>query len=65
MEEESYVMRELMQLDEKYKIPIVLHEIEGYSAKEIGEMLDLTETNVRNRLFRGKAVLRKKLEGGI
>ena len=65
MEEESQVMRELMQLDEKYRIPIVLHEIEGYSAKEIGEMLDLSETNVRNRLFRGKAVLRKRLEGGI
>ena len=65
MEEESQVMRELMQLDEKYRIPIVLYEIEGYSAKEIGEMLDLSETNVRNRLFRGKAVLRKRLEGGI
>ena len=64
-EEESQVMSELMQLDEKYRIPIVLHEIEGYSAKEIGKMLDLSETNVRNRLFRGKAVLRKKLEGVV
>ena len=63
--EESQVMSELMQLDEKYRIPIVLHEIEGYSAKEIGKMLDLSETNVRNRLFRGKAVLRKKLEGVV
>lgn len=63
VEEESQVMSELMQLDEKYRIPIVLHEIEGYSAKEIGKILDLSETNVRNRLFRGKAVLRKKLEG--
>lgn len=58
-------MSELMQLDEKYRIPIVLHEIEGYSAKEIGKILDLSETNVRNRLFRGKAVLREKLEGVI
>ena len=63
VEAESHVMSELMQLDEKYRIPIVLHEIEGYSAKEIGKMLKLSETNVRNRLFRGKAVLRKKLEG--
>lgn len=60
--EESPVMSELMQLDEKYRIPIVLHELEGYSAKEIGKILDLSETNVRNRLFRGKAVLRKRLE---
>lgn len=65
MEEESQIMNELMQLDEKYRIPIILHEIEGYSAKEIGKILDLSETNVRNRLFRGKAVLRKKLEGVV
>ena len=65
MEEESQIMSELMQLDEKYRIPIILHEIEGYSAKEIGKILDLSETNVRNRLFRGKAVLRKKLEGVV
>ncbi len=63
VEEEAQVMSELVQLDEKYRIPIVLHEIEGYSAKEIGKILDLSETNVRNRIFRGKAVLRKRLEG--
>lgn len=62
-DEESMVMAELMALDEKYRIPIVLHEIEGYSAREIGQMLGLTETNVRNRIFRGKSVLRKRLKG--
>lgn len=61
--EESSVMLELMQLDEKYRIPIVLHEIEGYSAKEIARILGLSETNVGNRIFRGKKILRKKLEG--
>ena len=63
LDTESQVMSELMQLEDKYRIPIVLHELEGYSAKEIGKMLDLSETNVRNRLFRGKAILRKRLEG--
>ena len=65
MEEESGVMSELMKLDEKYRIPIVLHDIEGYTAREIGKMLALSETNVRNRIFRGKAILRKRLEGVI
>lgn len=60
--EDSPVMTELMQLEEKYRMPIVLHQIEGYSVKEIGEILGLSETNVRNRIFRGKAVLRKRLE---
>lgn len=62
-EGESEVYAELMRLQEKYRLPIVLHEIEGYTAREIGEMMGLSETNVRNRLFRGKAVLRKRLEG--
>ncbi|MGN0342514.1 MAG: RNA polymerase sigma factor [Roseburia sp.] len=64
-EGESMVMLELMQLDEKYRIPIVLHEIEGYSAKEIAKILGLSETNVGNRIFRGKKILKKSLEGAV
>ena len=61
--EESPVLQELLKLDEKYRIPIVLQVIEGYSVKEISKMLHLSETNVRNRVFRGKRELRKRLEG--
>lgn len=61
--EEQDIMEALMRLDEKYRLPIVLHEIEGYSSKEIGQILGLSETNVGNRLFRGKKMLRKWLEG--
>lgn len=64
-EEESEVMLALAQLNEKYRIPIVLHEIEGYSHKEIAEILGLSETNVGNRIFRGKKILRKWLEGEV
>lgn len=65
IEEESMVLQEFRRLPEQYRIPIELHDIEGYSVKEIGEMLSLTETNVRNRIFRGKKILRKILEGVI
>lgn len=61
--EESDLMIALVQLDEKYRIPLVLHEIEGYSVKEIGKILGLSETNVGNRIFRGKKKLREQLEG--
>lgn len=63
--EESDIMIALVQLDEKYRIPLVLHEIEGYSVKEIGKILGLSETNVGNRIFRGKKKLRKQLEGVV
>ena len=65
IEDESIVLQEFRRLPEQYRIPIELHDIEGYSVKEIGEMLSLTETNVRNRIFRGKKRLRKILEGVI
>ena len=64
-EDESDIMIALVQLDEKYRIPIVLHEIEGYSIKEIGKIMGLSETNVSNRIFRGKKMLRKNLEGAV
>lgn len=64
-EGESDVMIALVQLDEKYRIPLVMHEIEGYSVKEIGKILGLSETNVGNRIFRGKKKLRKQLEGAV
>lgn len=63
MTEESEIMLELMKLDEKYRLPIVLHEIEGYSGREIGKIMGITEANVRNRLYRGKAMLRQRLKG--
>lgn len=61
-EDESELMLALMSLEEKYRIPIVLHEIEGYSIKEIGTILGISETNVSNRIFRGKNKLRKQLK---
>ena len=64
-EDESDVMIALARLDEKYRLPIVLHEIEGYSVKEIGKILGLSETNVGNRIFRSKKILRKELEVAI
>ena len=61
-EDEPELMLTLMSLEEKYRIPIVLHEIEGYSIKEIGTILGISETNVSNRIFRGKNKLRKQLK---
>ena len=62
---ESAIMQEVMQLDEKYRVPFVLHEVEGYSLKEISRMLRLTETNVKSRIFRARKTLQTKLEGEV
>lgn len=48
----------LEQLPTKYRAVIHLHYFEGYSAREIAEMLNLSTTAVTTRLARGREKLR-------
>ncbi len=57
---------EIMQLifnlpDEQRKV-FGLYVIEGYSHKEIGEMLNITETNSRTHLHRSRQILQYKIK---
>lgn len=52
----------LMKLEEKYRIPIELYYLEGYSVKEIAEILESTEGTVKSWLFRGRNYLRQMLK---
>lgn len=60
---ESEVFEAIRSLDAKYRIPFVLHYVEGYSVKEISGMLALSVSNVKVRLNRARAMLRDILEG--
>lgn len=53
----------VMDLPEKYRIPISMHYFEGFSALEIAEMLGISESNVKVRLHRGREKLKKLLSG--
>ena len=59
--EEHAVMDAVMELPEKYRIPVHLHYFEGYAAEEIGRILGLSETAVRTRLCRARAMLKASL----
>ncbi len=52
----------LNQMDEKYRIVLVLYYVEGFKIKEIAELLDIKENTVKTRLKRGKASLKKEYE---
>ncbi len=52
----------LMDLPEKYRLVIVLRDIEGFSTQEAAEILDLTPTNVKVRLHRARLYLREALK---
>ena len=53
----------LAALDEKYRLPVTLHYIEGFRTSEIAGMMRLPEGTVKTSLRRAREILRKELEG--
>lgn len=49
-------------LDEELRLPVVLHYLDGFSLREIGQMISLNENAVKNRLYRARQKLRGLLE---
>jgi RNA polymerase sigma-70 factor, ECF subfamily len=60
--EGSEVMAALEEIEETFRAPLVLFYLEDHSYLEIAEILDVPPGTVMSRLFRGKAMLRAKLE---
>jgi RNA polymerase sigma-70 factor (ECF subfamily) len=50
------------ELPDGYRAAFNLYEIEGYSHKEIAEMLGCSPVTVRTQLFKAKQALKKKIE---
>ena len=58
----------IAHLDDKLRLPVVLHYMEGYRVDEIAKMLRLPSGTVKSRLMRARARLKDMLddqEGGI
>lgn len=51
----------LLRLDEKQRLCMLLHYIEGYKVKEVARMLGLGESAVKARLMRGRQRLKEML----
>lgn len=51
----------LLELDEKLRTPVALHYIDGYSVREVAQILDISENAVKLRLLRGRKKLRESL----
>lgn len=48
-------------LHEKYRLPMVLHYVEGYSLEETAKMLRLPQGTLKSRLHRGRLLLKDTL----
>ena len=58
----SFVWQAVRDLPEKYRAPVHLFYYEGYSTKQIAEILQRGEATVRSDLHRGRTLLRKILK---
>ena len=63
-EELSAQVREAIgSLPEKYRVVLLLRDIEGFSTEETARLLRLTPVNVKVRLHRARLFLRERLKG--
>lgn len=51
----------VMRLEKHYRVPLYLHYYEGYTVKEIAQLLSLPENTVSSRLHRARAKLKQDL----
>ena len=58
------VRRAISSLHHRYRIPIILKDIEGFSQEEIAQILQKPLGTIKARISRGRNYLRKELEEG-
>jgi RNA polymerase sigma-70 factor (ECF subfamily) len=59
------VERALSSLAPGYRAVLVLHDVEGYTHREIAEALGIDEGTSKSQLSRGRAALRRRLDPSV
>jgi len=59
----SVINKTIISIPKKYRVVIVLRDIEGFSTAETAQILNLSPANVKVRLHRARLYLRDKLKG--
>src|SRR5262245_54615238 len=60
-EEEVLLWRALGAIPESYRVPLVLFYRDQQSIKDVADALDLSSTNVRQKLWRGRQMLQEQM----
>ncbi len=64
-ERQMLLRRALASLAQPYRTVVFLREIEDFSYEEIAQVLGVSEGTVKSRLMRGRALLKRKLQGWL
>lgn len=61
-ERRAAIVRAINTLPEKYRVPLVLRDVEERSYEEIAGILEMSEGTVKSRISRARGFLREKLQ---
>lgn len=61
-ETREWIDRGLQRLPDKYRVPVILKDVEGLSYEEMAEIMSCELGTVKSRLSRGRDMLRKYLK---
>ncbi|MCP4589412.1 MAG: RNA polymerase sigma factor [bacterium] len=64
-ERQQLMFQAIRSLPALYREPFVLRHLEGWSYRQIGELLDLRVDTVETRLVRARRLLREMLQGKV
>lgn len=66
-EEDRALHEAILQLDEKYRIPLILFYFQDLTYQQIADVLNITLAAVKTRIFRAKDALKKEMQmnGGV
>lgn len=62
--EDLHLRMALKALPEKYRLPLLLHHLEGWPIPDVARALGITQSAATARLHRARKALRTLLEGG-
>ena len=58
----DYLLKIIQELPERYRLVFNLYVLDGYSHKEIAEMLEISDGTSKSNLARARMILKKKIE---
>ena len=61
-ERDKTIARAIAALPEKYRVPVILRDIEGKTYDEVAEIMELGLGTTKSRISRGRGLLKEKLQ---
>lgn len=58
----EYLLAIIQELPDRYRLTFNLYAIDGYSHKEIAQMLEIAEGSSKSNLARARSILKKRIE---